>query len=390
MRKTALIISTPRRRLFAAACAIFLCSALGTGTAAAQAPAIDPAAALRVDSTARLLAGLPPSSADHAALADTATWKSHSIAMEKSWSRPRDGQLAAMKQWRATELPQQCPVGSTLFYPFSGPDFLNAWTLFPECDTFVMFGLEPVGRLPDPSAMKPKEFASLLSDVRDAMINLFARNYFITSRMQLQLRTERLRGVLPVITMSMVLAGLEVTGTGPAPFPNTKGAKHNLSGVTIDFRVPGSPRPRRVIYYSLDISDKGLADYPAFIDYLRGMAPTTTLVKSASYLMHITEFRKIRNLVLEISEFLVQDDTGVPYAPLRKAGWEVRPYGVYLVPIPPFEAQYQKSLAALYDSANPQPLPFRFGYHTKPSDTRSTLMVARRPPAAAPPKPDAR
>jgi len=378
-----------RRRLFAAACAFFFSCAAGAGIATAATGA-DPAHDTHVDSIARLLAGLTPSHLDHAGLAATEAWKSHSRALQNSWAGARDGQLAAMQKWRATELPQRCPVGNTLFYPFSGPDFLNAWTLFPDCETFVLFGLEPVGELPDPAVLTPQAFAKLLSNVRDSMINLFTRNYFVTSRMQLQLRTERLRGVVPVLTMSMVLAGAEVVAIGPAPFPHMAGRKRDLNGVTIDFLAPGSKRPRRLIFYSLDASDKGLADYPAFLDYLRGMAPTTTLIKSASYLLHITEFRKMRNLLLEMSGFIVQDDTGLPYASLRKGGWEVRPYGTYVVPIPPFETKYQKDLAALFESSKAQPLPFRFGYHLNVNDTRSLLMIARRAPGAPPPRPDGR
>lgn len=344
-----------------------------------------------MDSTARLLAGIAPSHADHAALADTEAWKTHRLAMQKSWTRVRDGQLAAMQKWRKTELPSQCPAGNTLFYPFSGPDFLNAWTFFPECDTYVLFGLEPVGEMPDPAALQPQAFGRLLAEVRDSMINLFERNYFVTSRMQLQLRTERLRGVLPLLTMSMVLAGAEVVAISPAPFPRMAGRKHDLNGVTIDFLAPGSPRPRRLIFYTLDASDKGLADYPVFVDYLRGMKPTTTLLKSASYLLHITEFRRMRNTILDMSAFILQDDTGVPYAQLLKAGWNVRPYGTYVVPIPPFERQYQPELTAVFARDNPQPLPFRFGYHADLSEQRSMLLVARRPPAAAPSlRPDVR
>ena len=33
----------------------------------------------------------------------------------------------------------------TLFYPFSGPDFLHANIFFPEFDTIIMIGLEPTG-----------------------------------------------------------------------------------------------------------------------------------------------------------------------------------------------------------------------------------------------------
>ncbi len=385
-------------RLFPAACAFLLCFASAAGFAAEPATAPAPgfvAAAPAVlsdnlDSVARLLAGLAPSHPDHAGLARTKAWASHSSTMQKSWLRVRNGQLAAMKTWRTTQLPGKCPVGDTLFYPFSGPDFLNAYTLFSECNTYIMFGLEPIGVMPAPAAMTSKEFAALLTTVRNSMANLFERNYFVTSTMKMRLQKTQLRGVLPVLMMSMVLSGAEVIDTAPAPFPRHTGKGHKLDGIAINFRVPGSKRVQQVIYYSVDISNKGLTDYPEFLTYLRGLTPTTTLVKSASYLMHIREFSKIRGVLLDISEFLLQDDTGIPYNFLVKRGFEIKPYGTYQMPIPPFEPQYQPSLATFYEATKVPALPFRFGYHASLAENRSHLMIGRRAPVAQPPRTDVR
>lgn len=372
--------------LLAVAYALFLFSLAGSVTA--QGTAAGPAPVQQYDSTARLLAGLKPTHPDHTALT-TKAWAAHSRTIQASWARVRDGQLAAMKTWRTTELPKQCPVGNTLFYPFSGPDFLNAYTFFPECDTYVLFGLEKVGSMPDPAALKEKEFAQLLTDVRRAMINLFNRNYFVTTTMSKDFRTSHLHGMLPVMLMSMVLSGVEVVSIGAPPFAPVTGpnGKRRIDGVAIDFRVPGSPRMRRVIFYSLDASDKGLAEYPEFEKYLRGLAPTTTLIKSASYLLHITEFSKMRNVLLDNSEFLLQDDTGLPFAQLNKRGWKVQPYGRYGVPIKPFQGHHQKDLAALF-KAGAKPLPFRFGYLRDEEENFPHLLVGRKTPAAR--QPDAR
>ena len=54
-------------------------------------------------------------------------------------------------------LPPGCPVGKTLLYPFAGPDFFNAWWMFPECETFVLFGLEHIGEVPNVEGMNPRQ-----------------------------------------------------------------------------------------------------------------------------------------------------------------------------------------------------------------------------------------
>jgi len=350
--------------------------------------AAEPASAARqpanADSVARLMAGLEPSDSAHKALAESKVWQTHSAAMIASWTKVRDGQLAGMQAWRSKELPGGCPVGNTLLYPFSGPDFLNAFALFPACTTTVMFGLEPVGRLPDPSAMNSAHFAQSLTAARNAMANIFERNYFVTNTMRRNLHGEQLRGVVPVLTMSMVYAGLEVVSVQPAPMVKPGGDKAKINGVSIEYRSPGGKGGGRVLYYPVDLSDKGLSGHPEALDYIRGFKPSTTLLKAASYLMHIREFSQIRQALLETSGFLLQDDTGIPYRHLVKQGFAVTPYGTYKKPIPPFEPQYQQSLMDFYRSSQPQALPFRFGYHTSLAENRSVLMIARLKPQEKP------
>lgn len=376
------------------ACVMFFACLLDARIVLGQGVAAGSGSQPHPDSIARLMAGLPPSRPSHELLAGTGEWREHSRAIRASWSRVRDGQLAAMTAWRDTELPRQCPVGSTLLYPFSGPDFLNAYWLFPQCSMYVLFGLEPVGEVPDVDAMTPRQFAQFLADVRSAMINLFMRNYFVTGTMSKQLRTERLRGVVPLLMVSMALSGMEVlriaplrrirAGPGPgAGPPAARRPARELDGVTFDFRSVGSERVQQLRFFSLDATNRGLAEYPEFLDYLRGLAPTTTLIKSASYLLHGSGFSRMRDALIEASEFLVQDDTGLPYALLPKRGWEVRLYGHYDVPITPFEYAFQPALASAYLAASPAALPFRFGYQRDRGEIRSNAMVGRRGPAGS-------
>ncbi|MBI3043765.1 MAG: hypothetical protein HYY78_13180 [Betaproteobacteria bacterium] len=389
------MMTTGKRRLLpAVACALLIACPLASPVGAAEGAAgADPGSQQRLDSTARLIAGLPPSHPDHAELARSREWQQHSRAIQSSWTRVRDGQIAAMTAWREAELPAGCPVGRTLLYPFSGPDFLNAHGLFPDCSTLVLFGLERIGEVPDVGSMSSQEFTRLLTNARGFLINLFARNYFVTDTMQKALRsTEQLRGVVPVFMVLMALSGAEVLRVAPLklePAPGAKppgeglpaagGRKRVLRGVSIDFRNAGSAQVRRLNYFSLDATDAAITAYPEFLDYLRSLGPTTTLIKSASYLLHGNEFRRVREAILETSRFLVQDDTGLPYARLVKRGWQVRVYGVYNVPIPPFENAYQTALAAAYVKQKPKPLPFRFGYQLNQVENRSNLMVARLP-----------
>ena len=128
------------------------------------------------------------------------------------------------------------------------------------------------------------------------------------------------------------------------------------------------------------LTDKGLAHYPEFMAYMHSLGPTTTFIKSASYLLHSNEFRQIRSALLDGSGFLVQDDSGLPFPMLEARGWKMNLYGTYGVPIPPFQGAFQLSLDKAYKSQNSAPLPFTFGYQFHDArDERSNVMVGARP-----------
>jgi len=356
----------------------------------------------RVNSTARLMAGLSPWLPSHLEFSRTDAWKEHSAAMQRAWTQLSANRVKPMTAWRDAAISPTCPVGKTLLYPFSGPDFFNAYWLFPDCDSFVMFGLEHIGELPNIEGMNERQIARLMTDVRVATSDLFDRNYFITENMARQLRTPQLGGVVPLLAIEMALAGMDILrivpyliGAGPAlpvvpdtfvsnvDTPQEAAARprplRQLKAVSIEFRSSDSSKLKRVIYFSVDATDNGLTKYPQFVSYLRSLGPTSTLLKSASYLLHSRNFRQLRKTVLDVSGYLVQDDSGVPYGALAAGGWDIHLHGNYAVPIPPFEGAFQPALASAYKTQHPDPLPFSFGYNFRDQrDQRSHLIIGIR------------
>lgn len=376
-------------RLLSACLLVPLLAALGAAPASAQLRSDSGLGEQwRINSTARLLAGLPPMLPAHAEMADTDAWREHSTSMRAGWERMKKGQVAAMTAWRDTAISPTCPAGKTLLYPFSGPDFLNAWWLFPDCETFVMLGLEHIGEVPELESLPEKQRERLLADVRAATTDFFERNYFITENMSRQLHTAHLRGIVPLVAVSMAVAGVDILRIVPnnlprTPVPAAKGRPmRQLKGVTIEFRAQGSPTIRRMHYFSADVTDKGLAHHPEFLPWLRALGQTTTFIKSASYLLHGREFRMMRETLLDQSAVLVQDDSGLPYSALLARGWQVSLHGKYDVPIPPFQRAFQAQLDQAYKAQPAAPLPFVFGYQYHDArDERSNVMVGRRGPA---------
>ena len=388
---------SPARPPARAAAWLIAAALAGACAAAAAAPAPEAAPAERIGSTpaeltalARLLAGVDPEGGGAAvqAVAHTEAWKAHRRASRYGDRQLRE-RLQRMDQWQRATLPAARP-GSALLYPFSGPDFVNAFALFPDYQTYVFFSLEPPGDLPPLAAMDEHQLGDLFGDLRKALNDLVALNFFITPNMQENLQTDSLQGTVPVLLAQMGLLGLTVNSVEPfEPWPASapggaaagkpvKAPALPMHAIRIQFEDRSGKR-RTLLYLSLDVSDSQLRHYPEFVPWLRSYERPTVLLKSASYLLHGGNFRRVRGVVRERAQLIVQDDTGMPYRLLRSDGFAISLYGQYEKPVKLFENRYQKDLDEAFATAgNSEPVPFPFGYNWR-KEGRSGVIVARRP-----------
>lgn len=340
----------------------------------------------RATATAQILAGIAPNPPDPVLkrFVDSEAFKEHHQWMANNWDRVRS-RIQAMEAWRSQEIKIANAQKKTLLYPFSGPDFLNAYTLFPDHGRYVFFSLERPGSLPDLESVTPAQFAKLLQDVRSAFYDIFERNYFITSYMTKQLTTPWVRGTVPVMATMMVLMNRRIVRIEPLDLfpdltqiydqPDAKRPRVLMRAVRIEFAGPTATQ--QLYYVSLDATDKALEFYPEFLSWVAQHRPSTALLKSASYLLHDQQFSKTRAMLLEAADVVVQDDTGIPYRFISQSPWQVKLYGRYHRPIRPMQYAYQKDLEAAYNSQpEPAPLPFPFGYHWR--GQKSGLIFAHR------------
>jgi hypothetical protein len=342
----------------------------------------------RATATAQLLAGITPNPPEPAfnRLIELEAWKEHQKWMTSQWAQVR-GRLTVMESWREHEIKIAGAPKKTLIYPFSGPDFLNAYVLFPDHARYVFFSLERPGSMPDMESVTTGQFTKLLNDVRSAFRDIFERNYFITSYMTKQLTTPWIRGTVPVMAIMMALMNRRIVRVEPIDLfpeltrafdsPDGKRPRVLLRGVRIDFANPAATGNQQLYYYSLDATDKALEFYPEFLNWVGQFKNSTALIKSASYLLHDGQFTKTRAMLLDTSDLVVQDDTGIPYRYISHSPWQVKLYGKYHKPIRPMEYAYQKDLEEAYKAKTAATdLPFPFGYHWRGS--QSGLILASR------------
>ena len=345
--------------------------------------------------TARVLAGMMPEDPTRFTnITSLPSWQAYHNQMDADWASDIEHRHKSVVDWRDREIAPLVNGCKTLMYPFAGPDILNAYQFFPKCDTYVLFGLEHLGTEPKLDRLSAAEGDRLVSDVHESLSDLFTRHYFITETMMSELTGSYVNGTLPIMLVMLarldahimtverlVLTdkGLEAAGTD-STLPAD--ALRPIPAVRVTFVERGSQRPQSVVYFRAQAENDGLTKRPVVRAFLRHYAPVTTMLKSASYLLHDPQFSLIRSDLLQDSTAILQDDSGMPFRILNSNAWRVTLYGRYTKPVPDFNYGYQKDLEQAYTTANPPELPFSYGYHWR--DGHFGMMLAIRNPTTEP------
>ncbi len=326
------------------------------------------------DDAARFISGLPAGSEPWKRLAETAEWKGFSGRVAKSWEELEAKRLAPMAKWSETELVAANQETRTVFYPFGGPDLLTPIILFPRAETYVLLGLELVGRLPNFEKAAPVNLQAYFDDMTLALSDFFNKSYFITRNMDATLYGEKVEGVLPLLAFFLKREGFSISSVKrvdilasgellESDFAAARKARRPY-GIKVDFFAQPTDPLRTVYYFSADLADAAFPKDCPFMKLLESLTFETTYIKSASYLPHYKEFTNIRNLVLAKSRFVLEDDTGVPYRYFKPEEWACQLYGEYIDPVSDFQGVGQEDLRAAYaDPSRVKPLPFHLGYH---------------------------
>jgi hypothetical protein len=336
------------------------------------------------DAFGRYLAGLParPNAPITDTLLTSARWSAFRKANSAKWRAYERSRVQPIRRWAIKELDSAAQPLKTVFYPFSGPDLLNVHTYFPQAETYVMVGLEPVGSLPTPAVLTQP---NLFKMVQSSLWSVLSFSFFRTNSMAQDFKTAELDGTLPVLLLFATRTGHRVIDAQLVHL-SADGELQEGAAAANTLQVPGSRllltdstgRGQTVYYFSADISDGKLAANPALIAFAKKLGSVATFVKSASYLMHKSYFSKVRNVVLNQSQLLLQDDSGIAYDFFDDGRWRILHYGHYTKPISLFAAHYQHDLFTAYrDSVHrPKNLPFGTGYNHRANE--SNLMLALR------------
>ncbi len=329
------------------------------------------------DDTARFLAGMPPSAGSPLApLTQDPSWQRHARFFDSAFGQLEQRQLSSIRSWADANLAAPRP---TMFYMFSGPDFLYADAFYQKAATYVLSALEPVGSVPDLTRLPRGGIGSALYNVEQSLGSILSFSFFITKDMKTDLRAGQVSGTLPLLYVFLARSGKTIRDVslvalddkGAAYFANENPGKNATRGVRIIFA--GSDGAAKTLYYfSTDLSNIGVSR-SGFLKFCGTLAPGNSLIKSASYLLHSRNFTAVRDFLLANSATIIQDDSGIPLANYDPKKWRFFPFGRYVGPIAKFPGRYQPKYAELFRRS--QPMDFGIGYRWRNYESNLLLSV---------------
>lgn len=312
-------------------------------------------------------------------------WELYQDFIQISWKKLDKQRLSKIRTWRDKELALVDTLTHTVFYPFSGPDFLTVALMFPKADTFILLGLEPVGSLPDFNKMSAEQQQSYLGNFSNSLGDIFHKSYFITRKMLNDFQAQKVNGLLPVLCFFVQKLDYKIADIYYIYKDSTQQIKETPYFSKVNYKPFGmriiamkDSCAKNIYYYRYNVMDKFFNDSTAFYYHLAKHSHYITYIKSASYLLHNAFMKNMRDMILSNAVAILQDDTGIPYKFLKDTSqWTLKLYGEYDKPVRDFgKMGYQPELAKKMkeDSANISKLPFHLGYHW--GNKKDVLMFA--------------
>lgn len=330
---------------------------------------------VNANDAARFIAGMMPA-ADSALtpLTGDPSWQRHARFFDNAFGQLEQNQVSKVRTWAAANLAAPRP---TMFYMFSGPDFLYADAFYPKATTYVLSALEPPGAVPDLTRLPRGGLGASLYQVERSLSSILSFSFFITKMMKTDLHASQLNGTLPLLYVFLARSGKTIRSVNLVTLdengvegPQTSSGKNLTQGVKIVFTDDGGEKT--LYYFSTDLSNGGVKN-SGFLKFCQGLAPGGSLIKSASYLMHSSNFTTVRGFLLANSATIIQDDSGIPLENYNAKAWRFFPFGRYAGPIAEFPGRQQPAYADLFKRS--QPIDFGIGYRWRSHESNLLLSV---------------
>jgi hypothetical protein len=307
------------------------------------------------------------------------SWKKYSELSDSSWAKLRREKINIMSDWSKNEIAKQGCKPETVFYPFSGPDFLHAVTLFPEAKNYILIGLEAVGSIPTYKELQKDSLKGYFQAVERSLRDVLNFSFFKTNNMAVDLKGKDIDGSLPLLFIFLERTGNRILSIDTISFAASEVVsasknKNTIKGVKIRFSEGGEEK--NLYYFSADLTDYVLQKHESFLNFLSQFKNMTCFLKSASYLMYRPNFSLIKNTILSGCNYILEDDSGIPYKAFEEGKWNLQFYGHYMVPIYLFTHFYDVPLHERFKK-EAKALPFGIGYHWRKNESNLIFAIKK-------------
>jgi hypothetical protein len=296
----------------------------------------------------------------------------HKTFVNDTWEYVEDSMIMPLRTWLNEEKIVEKTDTGTLFYPFSGPDFLYANEFYPYCTDYIMLGLEKLGTVANPDSLTEKLQKQYFTGIQKSLRYLNMAGYFVTQHMGSDFSRFTLDGVVHMIMYFMAKTDhqiiaveyIELNKDGTYKLVEHKKSKETVIGLKIRFCDDQQTEEKSLYYFSIDASDENLETTTELNSFVRSFDNMHSYFKAASYILANPNFNIIRKIVTDKSKKIIQDDTGVPYRYFEDEVFDVKLYGVYSRTLDELKWGYQTDLKkALADNGDHTPLPFKISYN---------------------------
>ncbi len=309
-----------------------------------------------------------------------ATIAAHCRAMHKMQAAYKASWQAHATAFFHDHVPNTVP--KTVVYPFAGGDLGSALAVFPDADEITTIALEPAG---DPRALaklKPREVKRQLQLSAKGMELLYRRNYSHTKDMMDFMRGAKLPTQLIFSLSALWLYGYEPTSMKYFELTDDGGIRYltaqdldkadkirnqnkrnqTLANVEIKFRKLGSKHEQVYRHIVANLEDAHLKKHPAILAHLHKKGHVAAMTKAASFLLSFTNFKTMRQYIIDDVDWMVSDATGLSPKYGKPAGFKYETYGTFerseMDPGAPFSPVWAK----MFKAQPHRKLNFRFGY----------------------------
>lgn len=312
-------------------------------------------------------------------LNENPNWVQLSSDISKEWDRVLQEKILPIAEWRSNNQEIAADTG-TLFYPFAGADFLYSNCFFPNCERVIMVGLEPLGSIPSEIEFNA-DFENLVRKIKTSLYTSNRVGYFVTLNMGRELHHKDLNGVLPLILFYACRQNYlvsECTYVKMGADGKTVACEYSQAdGFILTLTDIDRKKRKSIEYYKTDLSNGRFSLDSSFHRYFTSIDNKMVFLKAASYLLHESAFSNIRDVILNNTRMLLQDDSGMPFKFFTTEAWTTHLYGKYTRPIGLFSGRVQSELRAEFAKRASRDLPFNIGYNVSHNEPHLILAIKK-------------